>query len=103
MLPLPNHDFTGAVGKMASYAAAAALGKRLLLELPLPARGARVGDCWVEDLAGGRLLPSPGHLYFTEHSERHWLPSVTGALGVTKDKRDMLGRWAVDSSHQSND
>ena len=42
-------------------------------------------------------------LFFTEHSERHWVPSVSAALRVEKSVRDYAGRWGVDSSHQSND
>ena len=39
---------------------------------------------------------------FSGHSMRHFLPSVTAALGASKDRRDYLGRWHI-HLHQSSD
>jgi hypothetical protein len=48
------------------------------------------------------LIPEPGHLFFTEHSERHVLPTLAAGLGIEKSRRDELGRWGIDR-RQSND
>ena len=48
------------------------------------------------------LLERIALLYFSGHSPRHWLPSVSAALGVPKEKRDYVGRWHV-NLHQSQD
>ncbi|CAE7862468.1 unnamed protein product [Symbiodinium necroappetens] len=55
----------------------------------------------------GRSLEScffPGQLasFWTGHSARHVLTSIAAALGVGKDRRDYLGRWAY-AQHGSQD
>ena len=37
-------------------------------------------------------------MYYTEHSPRNVLVSLTAALGVPKDRRDYLGRWSPSES-----
>jgi hypothetical protein len=40
--------------------------------------------------------------FWKGHGPRHWLPSVSAAMGYRKEQRDFLGRWGLDK-HQSND
>ena len=37
-------------------------------------------------------------MFWTEHSERNWLPSVAASMGEHKDVIDRLGRWQADGS-----
>lgn len=55
-----------------------------------------VGGRWVE---GDRFLlhRDAGRLW-TEHSERNWLVSMAAALGIHREERQVLGRWAVKES-----
>ena len=40
------------------------------------------------------LLPEEMYGYFSEHSERHFLPTLAIAAGFSKEERDYLGRWS---------
>lgn len=51
---------------------------------------------------GEKLLSQSGALFWTGHSMRHVLPSISASIGVTKDRRDFVGRWHV-NLHQSAD
>ena len=44
------------------------------------------------------LLPEGGGLFWTEHSERNWLPSVAASLGESRDLINRLGRWQAECS-----
>ena len=68
-----------------------------VLEIPFCGRNGR----WV-GRKESTLLEGTALLYFSGHSPRHWLPSVSAALGVPKEKRDYVGRWHV-NLHQSQD
>jgi hypothetical protein len=57
---------------------------------------------WKEETNGTVLIEPPGHLFWTEHSERHTVTSWSASLGIEKSRNDHLGRWGVDK-HQSND
>ena len=41
-------------------------------------------------------------MLWSEHFERHSLPSLAAACGIPKDSRDFLGRWRANQAH-SND
>ena len=43
------------------------------------------------------LVPFPGPLFWSEHSERHVLPSIAAAQQIPKDDRDYLGRWGINA------
>lgn len=86
--------------RMASYAECSAWDRDLLHELRMPAYGAQTLR-W-KGLEEHRLVPVPMGLFWTEHSERHWLPSAAAAAGIAKDRRDFVGRWGL-GLHQSND
>ena len=47
-------------------------------------------------------LPELAGLFWSEHSDRHWLPSLAALAGVAKDTRDFVGRWHL-GLHQSSD
>ena len=49
-----------------------------------------------------KLLHEDGVLFRSGHSMRHFLPSVSAAIGVSKEQRDFVGRWHV-NLHQSSD
>ncbi|CAE7488289.1 unnamed protein product, partial [Symbiodinium sp. CCMP2456] len=48
------------------------------------------------------LLGSECYLFWTGHSMRHVLPSMSAVFGVPKEQRDYLGRWHI-GLHQSSD
>ena len=52
------------------------------------------------DLAVSSLLPPEGGLFWTEHSERNFLPSVAAAMGKDQDLIRRLGRWQADCSEK---
>ena len=97
-LPLAGADMDKPLHRMAHYSDAAANSRALLRALKVPAMKEGVG--WTErDL---HLLPEGLEKFWSEHSERHWLPSVAAAHGVSKGERDFVGRWGIDRC-QSND
>ena len=49
-----------------------------------------------------KLLHEDGALFWSGHSMRHFLPSISAAIGVSKEQRDFVGRWHV-NLHQSSD
>ena len=49
-----------------------------------------------------KLLHEDGALFWSGHSMRHFLPSVSAAIGVSKEQRDFVGKWHV-NLHQSAD
>lgn len=53
-------------------------------------------------LSRALLIPGAMVRYWTGHSGRHTLPSLSAAIEVGKEKRDFLGRWAY-SQHGSQD
>lgn len=92
-LPLPSKDLQSPVQRLATYSSASALGRKLLLELKQPML--RPSGLWVEGPYS--LLVEPGEKFFTEHSERHFMASVTAVLNVEAGKRDAVGRWGLNS------
>jgi len=99
LLPCPNQDLSAVVHKIADFSAVSAWGKALLLELEEPIMSP--SGKWLEN-EGVTYINSPGHLFWREHSERHWLPEWTAGLGIEKSRRDFIGRWGI-NSHGSND
>lgn len=80
--------------KMMSYSEASALSRGLSAQLRIPVRGK--SGAW-QLVAGSRLLPDELGKLFTEHSERHFLPSVAAEAGEGAERRSFLGRWGIDS------
>jgi hypothetical protein len=100
LLPKSSDDLESCVKRQLDYSCASGIGRSLLLELKSPIWN-NAEEVWQEsDVVF--LLTSPCHLFWTEHSERHVLPSWSAALGVDKSKRDDLGRWGIDR-RQSQD
>ena len=71
--------------------------RRLLKHLPTPVRQQGV---W--KVARELLFPGEMANFWTGHSARHVATSLAAALGVSKDRRDYLGRWAY-AQHGSQD
>ena len=71
--------------------------RRLLQHLPTPVR--QLGT-W--KVSRELLLPGQVSNFWTGHSARHVMTSLAAALGVGKDRRDYLGRWAY-AQHGSQD
>jgi hypothetical protein len=84
--------------RFADYSASSGYSKavlRLLKDVHL------VKKLWVEKdvpLITGELVN-----YWSEHSERHFLPQALASFQVEKSLRDKVGRWGVNQSHQSDD
>eukprot|EP00435_Cladocopium_sp_Y103_P064066 s851_g25.t1 len=91
LLPGPSKDFSGFVPK--------------LMEPPEIANHFRMGlsrlqtprfheEKWVlnEQLP---LVPETLNLFWTGHSARHFATQAAAAIGVPKERRDYLGRWAI--------
>ena len=49
------------------------------------------------------LLQEPTQMFFSEHSERHWVVRVAAANDVPKDSRDYIGRWGINGPKHSGD
>ena len=97
LLPRPSSDLRSTTMAMMVYSDMAAVSRDLSLHLSLPVwKDGR----WRE--GDQQLLPAPGHLFHTGHSERHFVVSVAAAIGIPKEDRDMCGRWGVLQS-QSHD
>jgi hypothetical protein len=85
LVPIAGPDYDGVIHKMARYQDRALYGRALLVDLaPTPSVGtpAKFLEAWPR--AAG---------YWTEHSERNFLPTVAAALGFDKGQRDYIGRW----------
>jgi hypothetical protein len=76
----------------------AGYNRSLLVHLRRPRRHTDFG--WFE--TPDPLLVPLGQLFWAEHSERHYLPSLSAAAKVLKELRDYIGRWAL-GQHQSNE
>lgn len=97
-LPKPTQDFQGFVSGMLDYAYCAALTRKLLLSLKLPVRTAGV---WGETVHS--IILHPAQMFWSLHSPRHLMPSISAVLRVPADRRNFLGRWGVNSPQQNND
>ena len=84
LVPLPSRDLSGSCGHRAQYSDALSLTRQLWASLT---------NCYDD----GALLRPEATLYWTEHSDRAGVTSWLGALGVPKEQRDFLGRWALSS------
>ena len=94
LIPLPSQDLQSCKAVFADYTAVSALSKLLYQELRLPLW---VHGTWV--LSDSKLVIALACVRaWTEHSERCWLTSCAALLGVSRERREFLGRWRVFSS-----
>eukprot|EP00971_Amphidinium_carterae_P342517 6481849-Amphidinium_carterae.1 len=77
---------------MASTEEVTAYGRLILQELRVPRWGAD-GEGWVE--AQEALLSPRMVKYYTDHSERHFMPSIGITLGLSQEERQIIGRWGL--------
>ena len=91
-LPLPTRNWSGVVHKMAGYSECSGMMRALMLELEIPEKS--ISGTW-RSRALTQLIPAPGHLYWQEHSDRNFAPSVAASLGVAEHDRNFLGRWGI--------
>ena len=96
-LPQPNRNWTGTLPKLMSYSDMAGVSRQVSAFLKVPVYKDGNWERSQQD-----MLPRPAPLYWTEHSERHFLVSVAAALGEAKSAVDMIGRWGIDKA-QSHD
>ena len=92
-LPLPKPDWETPSHKMANYSAMSALNRSLLLDLSAVRK---LNHRWRE-VAVTKLIQPPGHLFWTEHSDRHFTVSASAVMGVSESDRDDLGRWGINA------
>jgi hypothetical protein len=92
-LPLPKPDWETPSHKMANYSAMSALNRSLLLDLSAVRK---LNHRWRE-VAVTKLIQPPGHLFWTEHSDRHFTVSASAVMGVSESDRDDLGRWRINA------
>lgn len=99
-LPAPFPSKNEYKKKILGYAECSAHSRGLTQALGLP-KFSRASGAWefVEDVL---LAPEPAGLFWSEHSERHFLPSTAALAEVPKDTRDFVGRWHL-GLHQSSD
>ena len=69
-------------------------------QLKIPFR--KLGEHTWKPRTEGLLLGAECYLFWTGHSMRHVLPTISAVLGVPKEQRDYLGRWHI-GLHQSSD
>jgi hypothetical protein len=74
------------------------MNRMLLLELETPER--TLAGKW-QFQAGTQLIPRPGQMFWQEHSDRNWAPSVAAAIGKPEDDRNFLGRWGVNEGRSN--
>ena len=96
-VPRCNADETTPVRRMADSCYIAGYDRFLLVKMKMPRRSA---EGWVESREC--LLVPHGQMFWAEHSERHYLPSLSAAAKVIKELRDYIGRWGL-GQHQSDE
>jgi hypothetical protein len=85
LVPLAGAEYDDVIHKMARYQDRALYGRALLVDLaPTLSVGIPIKFLAAWPRAAG---------YWTEHSERNFLPTVAAALGFDKNQRDYIGRW----------
>lgn len=97
-LPLPSRGWGGVIHKMAGFSDCSGMMRSLMLELEIPEKTA--SGAW-RSRALTQLIRAPGHMYWQEHSDRNFAPSVAAALGIAEHERNFLGRWGIGAG-QSN-
>jgi hypothetical protein len=83
---------------MMTYSECSANSRALLLDLREPIKDS-LGR-WKE--SPETLLHAPSHLFWTEHSERHWGVSVGACIGLDLTSSNCFGRWGI-NARQSAD
>lgn len=91
LAPGPAKDFIGFIPNVVEPPELANYFRMVLSKLPTP----RFHEgSWMpnEQLM---LVPETLNLFWTGHSARHFATQAAAAIGISKERRDYLGRWAV--------
>ena len=96
-VPRPTADWQGTQRRYASPECICTFFRSVLKELRAPTRS---GNAWISD--GRELIRAELTGFWSGHSGRHWLPTWTAMLGMSKGDRDFLGRWEA-GAHQSDE
>lgn len=91
MIPGPAKSYSGFIPKVVEPPELANYFRMVLSRLPTP----RFHDGkWIsnEQLC---LVPETTNLFWTGHSARHFATQAAAAIGIGKERRDYLGRWAI--------
>ena len=91
LTPGPSKDFSGFIPKIVEPPELANYFRMVLSRLCTP-RFAEGRWTLSEQLL---LVPQTLNLFWTGHSARHFATQAAAAIGVEKEKRDYLGRWAI--------
>ena len=91
LTPGPSKDFSGFIPKIVEPPGLANYFRMVLSRLCTP-RFAEGRWTLSEQLL---LVPQTLNLFWTGHSARHFATQTAAAIGVDKEKRDYLGRWAI--------
>ena len=89
LLPSLESDFSAVRDTPMSYAEALVSDRILLGLLKTPALKK---ESWVS--TSELLMPEELLGFYSEHSERHFLPRLSIAAGFSREERDYLGRWS---------
>lgn len=95
-----NEGFSQPLYKYADCERVAGYVRMVLASLEVPIRS-RYGG-WKTKGASTLLVPAEGVMFWSGHSMRHFLPTVSAAINISKEQRDYVGRWHV-NLHQSAD
>ena len=91
LIPGPAKSYSGFIPKVVEPPELANYFRMVLSRLPTP----RFHDGkWIsnEQLC---LVPETTNLFWTGHSARHFATQAAAAIGIGKERRDYLGRWAI--------
>ena len=91
LAPGPTKDFGGFVPKVVEPPELANYFRMVLSKLFIPRH--QEGKWLSNDQTS--LVPETTNLFWTGHSARHFLTQAAAAIGISKEQRDYLGRWAI--------
>ncbi len=87
-----NQNLTQPILKFANTEIVAGYMRMVLGSLEVPVRS-RFGRWKAKD--GTVLIPLEGIMFWSGHSMRHFMPSVSASVNIPKEQRDYVGRWHV--------
>ena len=91
LAPAPRRDWSGFIPKVVEPPEMANYFRTVLSKLGVPRF---LEGKWVlnEEIS---LVPETLNLFWTGHSARHFATQAAAGIGISKERRDFLGRWAI--------